>query len=247
MILEVDLNLMEKILYLSKNILGIIPARGNSKGIKNKNIKIINGKPLIYYTIQRAKKSRLISDLIGSTDNKKIKKKFHHFGVKTPFDRPLELAGDKSNIIDTLLYCLKKMEKLKNKKYHFICLLQPTSPLRKKNEIDNSIKKIIKQKGDSLISLCKLDDPHPYKLMKIKNKKISFFKKNFKNVMNRQMMPDLYMPSGNIYIINRKTLVNKKTIHGKKYLYSLIDQKYYLNIDNDDDLIVAKEKLKKLY
>ena len=73
MILEVGLNLMGETLYLSKNILGIIPARGNSKGIKNKNLKIINGKPLIYYTIKRAKKSRLISDLIGSTDNKKIK------------------------------------------------------------------------------------------------------------------------------------------------------------------------------
>ena len=60
-------------------------------------------------------------------------------------------------------------------------------------------------------------------------------------------MPKLYMPSGNIYIIKRETLINKKTIHGKKYLYTLIDQKYYLNIDNNDDLIIAKEKLKKLF
>ena len=234
-------------MFLSKNILGIIPARGGSKGIKNKNLKKINNKPLIYYTINRAKNSRYISDLIGSTDCKIIKTAFNRLGLNTPFDRPLKLSGDRSKIVDTLLYSLKKMEKLKNKKYHFVCLLQPTSPLRKKNEIDNSIKKIIKENGDSLISLCKLDNPHPYKLMKIINNKIYFFKKNYKKISNRQMMPKLYMPSGNIYIIKRETLINKKTIHGKKYLYTLIDQKYYLNIDNNDDLIIAKEKLKKLF
>jgi len=238
---------MEKKLYLSKEILGIIPARGGSKGIKNKNIKKINRKPLIYYTINRAKKSKYISDLIGSTDSKLIKKKFKEFGVEVPFDRPANLAKDKSNIIDTLIYSLKKMERIKKKKYDFVCLLQPTSPLRKKNEIDNSIKKIINQKADSLISLCKLDEPHPYKLMKIKRKKIYFFKSNFKNVMNRQMMPQLFMPTGNIYIISRETLLKRKTIHGKNYIFSLINHKYFLNIDKHDDLIIAQEKLRKLY
>jgi len=126
---------MEKKLYHSKKILGIIPARGNSKGIKNKNLKLINGKPLIYYTINRAKKSKLISDLIGSTDSKKIEKYFINFGVKVPFNRPNKLAGDRSNIIDTLIYSVEKMELIKNIKYDYVCLLQPTSPLRKKNEI----------------------------------------------------------------------------------------------------------------
>jgi len=237
---------MEKKLYHSKKILGIIPARGNSKGIKNKNLKLINGKPLIYYTINRAKKSKLISDLIGSTDSKKIEKYFINFGVKVPFNRPNKLAGDRSNIIDTLIYSVEKMELIKNIKYDYVCLLQPTSPLRKKNEIDNAIRKIIKYKADTFLSLSELDDPHPYKLMKIKNNKLSFFKKNFKGTMNRQMMPKLFKPTGNIYIINRDTL-KKKTIYGKKSIYSLVDQKYYLNINNYDDLILAKEKLKKLY
>tara|TARA_B100001250_G_scaffold413250_1_gene446781 strand:+ start:1636 stop:2349 length:714 start_codon:yes stop_codon:yes gene_type:complete len=237
---------MEKKLYHSKKILGIIPARGNSKGIKNKNLKLINGKPLIYYTINRAKKSKLISDLIGSTDSKKIEKYFINFGVKVPFNRPNKLAGDRSNIIDTLIYSVEKMELIKNIKYDYVCLLQPTSPLRKKNEIDNAIRKIIKYKADTFLSLSELDDPHPYKLMKIKNNKLSFFKKNFKGTMNRQMMSKLFKPTGNIYIINRDTL-KKKTIYGKKSIYSLVDQKYYLNINNYDDLILAKEKLKKLY
>ena len=72
------------------------------------------------------------------------------------------------------------MELIKNIKYDYVCLLQPTSPLRKKNEIDNAIKKIIKHKADTFLSLSRVDDPHPYKLMKIKNNKLYFFKKNFK-------------------------------------------------------------------
>ena len=238
---------MEKKLYLSKNILGIIPARGGSKGIKNKNIKKINGKPLIFYTIKRAKKAKLITDLIGSTDSKKIKKEFQKHKVEMPFDRPNNLAKDKSNIVDTLIYTLKKIEIIKKKRYDYICLLQPTSPLRTKTEIDNSIKKIINKKGDSLISLCALDEPHPYKLMTLKNKKISFFIKNSKNIVNRQMMKKLYMPTGNIYIVSRKTLINKKTIHGKNYIFNIIKQKYFLNIDGNEDLIIAQKKLKKLY
>lgn len=237
---------MEKKLSHSKKILGIIPARGNSKGIKNKNLKLINGKPLIYYTIKRAKKSKLISDLIGSTDSKKIKEYFINYGLEVPFNRPNKLARDRSNIIDTLIYSIEKMELIKNIKYDYVCLLQPTSPLRKKNEIDNAIKKIIKHKADTFLSLSRVDDPHPYKLMKIKNNKLYFFKKNFKGTTNRQMMPKFFKPTGNIYIINRDTL-KKKTIYGKKFIYSFVSQKYYLNINNYDDLILAKEKLKKLY
>lgn len=231
-------------LYHYKKILGIIPARGNSKGIKNKNLKLINGKPLIYYTINIAKKSKLISDLIGSTDSKKINEYFRKLGIEVPFKRPGRLASDKSNIIDTLIFTLKKIEKIKKSKYDYICLLQPTSPLRKKNEIDNAIKKIIKTNSDSLVSLCKLDEPHPYKLVEIKNKKMIFNKNKKNKINNRQQMPDFYMPSGNIYITKRDLLIKKKSFFGKKNIYTLINPKNYININNLVDLEIAKSKLK---
>ena len=105
-----------------------------------------------------------------------------------------------------LFLCIGHYPHKKNK-YDYICLLQPTSPLRKKNEIDNAIKKIIKTNSDSLISLCKLDEPHPYKLVEIKNKKIIFNKNKRNKINNRQQMPDFYMPSGNIYITKRNILL----------------------------------------
>ena len=148
------------------NILGIIPARSKSKGIKNKNIKIINGKELIYYTIKRAKQSKLISQLISSTDNQKYAKIFNKYGIWTPCLRPKYLASDESNIIDTLIYKTKLVEKIKNLKFDYIVLLQPTSPNRKKGEIDKNLKKIINLKYDSLISLCPLKNTHPEKMKK---------------------------------------------------------------------------------
>ena len=149
------------------NILGIIPARSNSKGIKNKNIKIIN-KRAIYYTIKRAKESNLISHLISSTNSKKYKNLFHKYGVWTPRLRPKKFARDKSNIINTLIYETKLVEKLQKIKFDFIILLQVTSPNRKKGKIKNNLKKVINGNYDSLISLCPLNTTHPEKMKKIK-------------------------------------------------------------------------------
>jgi CMP-N,N'-diacetyllegionaminic acid synthase len=229
---------------MKKNILAIIPARAGSKGIKNKNIISIHGKPLISYTIKSAKKSKLITNLIGSTDSIKIKKIFEKYNVDVPFLRPKKLATDKSLIIKTLFFCLKKMEKINKKKYEYIILLQPTAPNREKNEIDSCINKIIKKKADSLISLSLLDEPHPYKLKKISKGFAYDYLKNGKNNYPRQSLPKLYKPSGNIYIFKRKIIINKN-LNTNNQTYSIVEKEKFLNIDNNDDLSLAKLKLKK--
>lgn len=232
-----------KISLQKKKILAIIPARAGSKGIKNKNIVKIIGKPLIYYTIKVAKKSKLITDLIGSTEDINIQKIFEKYKVEVPFLRPKKLATDKSLIIDTLFFCLKKMEKLKNKKYDYIILLQPTAPNREVNEIDNAIKKIIRKKTDSLISLALLDEPHPQKLKKIFGSLAYNFLKDGKNNYPRQALSKLYKPSGNLYIFKRKLII-QKNLNSKNQTFTLIKKEKFLNIDNYDDLLLAKFKLK---
>tara|TARA_Y100001970_G_scaffold266993_1_gene356374 strand:- start:71 stop:769 length:699 start_codon:yes stop_codon:yes gene_type:complete len=227
---------------LKKNILAIIPARGGSKGIKNKNIVNINGRPLVFYTIRNAIKSKLITDLIASTESKKIKKVFEKFNVQVPFLRPKSLATDNSLIVETLYFSLKQMEKIKKKKYDYIILLQPTSPNRDKNEIDTCINKIINKNADSLISLTLLDEPHPYKLKKISKGFVLNFLKNGKNNYPRQSLPKLYKPSGNIYIFKRKMII-EKNLNTNKQTYHIVKQENFLNIDNADDLKLAKLKL----
>ena len=228
---------------LRKNILAIIPARSGSKGIKNKNIYKINGKPLIYYTIKRAKKSKLITRLIVSTDSKKIKKICKTYNVDVPFLRPKKISGDNSNILETLIYCTKKLEG--SKKFDYIVLLQPTSPLREKNEIDRCINKLIKSKCQSLISLTPLIEPHPVKLKIIKKGKVfPFLKKEKKDNPPRQTLQKVFKPSSNIYIISRDLLINKKKILSKNCTYDIIDNNKFLNIDDKSDLLLSKLLLK---
>ena len=97
------------------NILAIIPARGGSKGIKNKNIIKLNGKPLIYFSIKQVLSSKMITDFIVSTDSKKIANISKKYLAPVPFLRPKNISGDKALIIDTLYFCLKRMEKIKKK------------------------------------------------------------------------------------------------------------------------------------
>ena len=227
-----------------KNILAIIPARSKSKGVKNKNLKKVNGKELVYYTIKRAKESKLISNIIASTDSKIYSKFFKKHSIWTPSLRPKRLSGDKSKIINTLIYTTKIAEKLKKIKYDYVILLQPTAPNRTRGEIDRCLNKIINSKYDSLISLCALNSCHPIKMKKIKKNLVKSYIKNAAENPNRQELEKLYVPSGNIYIIKRDILIKKKTIGGKKQSYDLIKFNNYVNIDTNDDFEIAKIKLK---
>ena len=225
------------------NILAIIPARGGSKGIKNKNIIKLNGKPLIYFSIKQVLSSKMITDFIVSTDSKKIANISKKYLAPVPFLRPKNISGDKALIIDTLYFCLKRMEKIKKKKYQYIVLIQPSAPNRKKNEIDDAIKKIIKKKSELLISLTEVDEPHPYKLKKITKGKVKNFLANNKSNHPRQILPKVYKPSGNIYIFKRK-LILKKNLNSKKQTFQLVKKEDFINLDNHDDLVLAKFKMK---
>ena len=162
----------------------------------------------------------------------------------TPGLRPKHLAVDESNIIETLIYKTKLVEKIKNTIFNYVILLQPTSPNRKKGEIDNNLKKIINSKYDSLISLCPLNSTHPEKMKKIQNNKVINYIKESSENPPRQKLEKLYIPSGNIYIIKRDTLIKEKTLIGKKQTFYEIKESDYVNIDNNDDLSIAKIKLR---
>ena len=132
-------------LSVKYKVLGITLARGGSKSIKNKNIAKILNKPLIYYTIKEAKKSKFISDYIVSTDSKKIAKVANFYGANTPFIRPKKLSKDSSTSVDALIHAVKFMEKKNKTKYDFIVELMCTNPLKKSSDIDKIIKLLFKK------------------------------------------------------------------------------------------------------
>ena len=230
-------------------ILGIIPARIGSKGIPKKNIKIINGKPLIYYSISEGLKSKMISDLIVSTDSEYIKNISEKFGAECPFLRPPELSNDTALAIPTIQHALFFMEKFKNIRYDYIIMLQPTSPLRTVNDIDTALKKLISSKADGIISVVDVENNHPMKMKKFlgndgKSGKMIDFKKPPVENCPRQKLPPVFIVNGAIYATRRDVLVNLNSFQGEQCEGFIMSPEKSINIDTIYDFIIAEKIMK---
>lgn len=227
-------------------ILGITLARGGSKGVKNKNIRKLCGKPLIEYTISEAQKSKLLTDYIVSTDSEDIKKVAEKCGAKVPFIRPADLAIDTASSASALIHAVQFMESKKKIKYDYIVELMCTNPLKQADDIDQSIKKIISSQAKSVIAVHELDDHHPARIKKIENDFIKDFVIAEPNEARRQdLRPKAYIRSGSIYCMERSYLMEDGMRYGgdnsRPYI---LDNDRAINIDNEIDFLVADFILK---
>ena len=229
---------------MKKNILGVTLARGGSKGIKNKNLSIINGKPLIYYTLKEAKKSKDLTNYIVSTDSSKIKNVVKKYKVDVPFIRPKKFARDNSSSASALKHALTECEKFYNKKFDYVVELMATNPLKSVIDINNIIKILIKNNADSVIAVNQLYDHHPARIKKIIKGKIYDFSVKEKLESRRQdLKPEAYVRSGSIYAMSRRFVMQEKRyFSGKSFAYVLPSERT-INIDNKNDLLIAKIKV----
>ncbi len=229
---------------MKKNILGITLARGGSKGIKNKNIVKIIGKPLIYYTIKEAKKSKKLTNYIISTDSIKIKKIAQKYKVDVPFLRPKKFSKDNSSSASAIKHALLECEKIFEKKFDYIVELMATNPLKSVIDINNVIKIILRNKADSVIAVNKLFDHHPARIKKIiKGRLYDFAIKEKLESRRQDLKPNAYIRSGSIYAMSRKFVMNKKRYYSGKSLAYILPENRTINIDDKNDLIIAKNKL----
>jgi len=230
---------------VKKKILGITLARAGSKSVKLKNIKIINKKPLIAYTISEALKSKYLTDYIVSTNSLKIAKIAKRYGAKIPFLRPSKLSTDKSSSVSALIHATKFMEKKNKIKYDYIVELMCTNPFKNSIDIDKVIKKIILTKADSVIAVHRIYDHHPARVKKIIDDKICDFCTKEKRESRRQdLRPKAYVRSGAIYALERDYLINEKARYGSgnSRPYFLSENKS-VNIDNYIDFYIAEKIL----
>ncbi|MEK8199504.1 acylneuraminate cytidylyltransferase family protein [Lysinibacillus sp. FSL M8-0134] len=221
-------------MYKGKSILAIIPARKGSKGIRRKNMYDINGKPLIFYTINEAKKSIYIDDILVSTDCIDTKKYVESFSIEVPFLRASSLAQDETNIIDVILADLKKL-KLNGKVYDYIIVLQPTQPLRRKFHIDDAIKLIVETNKSSLVSVSKVTE-HPYFIRELNKDGSLKSIINVNSTIRRQELPNYYKVNGLIYINKIDENLNEYTSLNDNELAFITDIKYDLDIDSLEDI-----------
>ena len=199
-------------------ILGITPARGGSKGIPRKNIKIIAGKPLVAWTIDVAKKSKLLDRYIVSTEDKKVAEIARKYGAEIIY-RPPELATDEASTASVLQHAIGQIN------CDIIVLLQPTSPIRRPGLIDECIKEFIDNRYDSLATgfMCK-------------------YAEYGKNELRRQDVRGFFYDDGNIYVM-RTDFIRKGDRYGKKIGRKIVSRQENIEIDDDFDFWIAEKIL----
>lgn len=226
-----------------KKVLAIIPARGGSKGVKDKNIISLNGKPLISYTIDAAKKSKYIDDIVLSTDSQRIADVAIKYGAKVPFFRPAELATDRSKTIDCVLHAINYLRN-EGRFFDTLILLQPTSPLRSKEDIDCALEEYVKNGYKSLASISQVKE-HPILIRCINENGELNSLLNENSTVRRQDLPIYYRINGSIYI-NDIDEINELTSFNDNIIPFIMDPSHSIDIDDPIDLIITDYLLRKI-
>lgn len=224
-------------------MLAIIPARGGSKGLPGKNIKPLNGKPLIAYAIEAALNAKNIHRVIVSTDDEAIAAVALKYGAEVPFMRPIELASDTALSIDVYRYTVKRLEEESGEDINEFVILQPTSPLRTFQHIDEAIELYKEKQADSVISYC--EEHHPivwHKKLSAEQKIVEIF--DNVTMKNRQDEQKSYYPNGAIYILNKEILSTNNYYTDNSYAY-IMDRKYSVDIDTIEDFAYCEFLLRK--
>ncbi len=225
-------------MYKGKKVLAFIPARAGSKRIIGKNKKILNGKPLFEYSVDVAKQSAYIDEIIVSTDSTEILSRAQELGCLKNKLRPKKLSGDKARIIDAILY---EIDKNKLNDYSAIVLLQPTFPLRTVEMLDKAIEKYF-EKETSLITVVKAKE-QPLFMRTIEKGELKKIIDSSSDVRS-QDFKDIYKIIGCIYINNIK-LLDSKTVLNENKVPFIIDNLYDIDIDTLDDFKRAEKAMEK--
>ena len=230
-----------------RKILVIIPARGGSKGVPKKNVKLMNGYPMIYYTINAALSSKLVNRVVVSTDDEEIAKIAKKYGAEVPFMRPNSLAEDTTPTLPVLKDVVKSLEKKEGYIPDVVVLLFPTYPLRPSKYIDQAIEKLIETNAKSVCTVYETDK-HPYWMSELEGDKSSFFKDEKTRISRRQDLPKYYMLGGGIFVYYIDCLMKLETTH-----FSLEDNRVVImpaenciDIDEPKDFIIAETLMKNL-
>ena len=223
-----------------KRVLAVIPARGGSKGFPGKNIARLNGKRVLEYSVESAKKSSYIDDLILSTDSVEISQIGEELGISVPFLRPSYLAKDTSETVDVLIHAIEFMQKSKNIEYDFVILLEPTSPLREACDIDRALE-ILSQSSyaKSIVSVANTGRLNPAFLVyqSSKNVLMPYVVESLKH-KRRQEIEEIYFLEGTIYISEVKTLMEEKSFYHKKTIGFEVPEWKAYELDSELDFVI---------
>ncbi|NND61923.1 MAG: acylneuraminate cytidylyltransferase family protein [Flavobacteriaceae bacterium] len=225
-------------------VLGLIPARGGSKGIPNKNRKKLGGKPLLQYTIEAALGATLLDSVVFTSEDNTLMEMARKLGATVPFKRPDALASDTAGSLEVVQHALVALSE-RGHTYDAVCLLQVTSPFRTSEDIDLAISKFMDAGCDSLISVQKV--PHnynPHWVFELSEGTLKIATGEDKIIKRRQELPDTFIRDGSIYITRSELLLKGEgSFYGKTISYIELDPTRHINIDLPEDWLRAEKLL----
>lgn len=226
----------------SLRVLGIIPARGGSKGVPRKNLRKLAGKPLLEYTAEAALASTRLSRIILTTEDHEIAEAGRQCGIEVPFMRPESLARDDTPMLPVIRHAVKKLED-SGDRFDAICLLQPTNPLRRPEDIDNCIRLLDEQEADSVVSMLPVPvefNPH-WVWFSDSNGYLKIATGEEMPIPRRQELPAAWHREGSVYVTRRDVLVERNTFYGTRMIGYMMDPEKTVNIDTMEDWVRAEK------
>jgi CMP-N-acetylneuraminic acid synthetase len=227
-------------------VLGLIPARGGSKGVSRKNIRLLNGKPLLVYTAEAALASRRLSQVVLTTDDEDIAEIGRKCGVDVPFLRPPELAEDNTPMLPVVQHAVSWMDK-HSEQFDAVCLLQPTNPLRSPDDIDGCIDLFTARNADAVVTVLAVPaEHHPFWVYFEDDSGIlSLSNGGNVPVPRRQELPPAFHREGSVYVTRRNVLMDENSLYGERLLGYRLDRERSVNIDLPADWERAERLLNK--
>ena len=227
---------------INGDVLGLVLARSGSKGIKNKNIQLFLGEPLLVWPIKCLKNTQEISKVILSTDSNEYREIGIEAGAEAPFLRPKELSGDKATSFSVIEHAIEFLKKEENRTFEYVVLLEPTSPLTESSDISDALNSLHenKENADSIVSVAEVVDQHPNFCIKIKKDELIMpYNKTYNNT-RRQDIEKLFHYDGSFYISKVKELIKNKTFYHPRTMAKVLPKKKNIEIDTIEDLIIAE-------
>jgi CMP-N-acetylneuraminic acid synthetase len=227
-------------------VIAVIPARGGSKGLPGKNIKFLAGKPMIAWTIEAALSCKVIERILVSTEDPDIASIALQYGAEAPFLRPQKLASDTSSSVDVAIHALQWLERSEHFKPEFFLLLQPTSPLRTAQDIQETIELQARHDADAIISVCQTTHP-PHWVMSFADDGsiVPYF--GAPEASRRQDAKPAYCPNGAIYLVRSEVLMKQRTFFPKRTFGYIMPFDRSVDIDTAWDFHLADLILEETY
>jgi CMP-N,N'-diacetyllegionaminic acid synthase len=229
----------------AKSVIAIIPARAGSKGLPGKNVRLLCGKPLLAWSIQSARKSRYVDEVLVSTDGDDIARVAAEFGAPVPFRRPAELAGDTATTLSAVEHALEFYRDRLQRRFDVLVLLEPTSPLREDSDIDVMLEHLAAnwERFDSIVSIGEVRE-HPSIMKRLRGEELEPYCAELAQTTRRQDNPPAYFPYGVAYVVKVPSLVEEKKFYTRRCGFHVLKRYQGYEIDDLHDFLCVEAVMK---